>query len=305
MGKTMDTYCAEYLEKKGLVSPLSEKYLEKIKEQLAACVSDKEYAEIVNSYLQSFHQGHLFLKESDETKPQDDKQVFPLIVKYEDGKYIGVSNDTNIDGQVISEINGIPITEYVQTHTFDQGHRTFSFDKDGILYNPEFQINEDTCTLTMQDGTIQSLETISAQEAIGLKKQEIANEQKELGITLAEGIDGNELLSNVVCGYTRDGIPYIKIRKFDKNSKKTDEIKIQKFAGQLNDRGQTDLVIDIRGNGGGTDEYFGYLGLFADKEYQFISSSMVKEVFNLEKDIEKYVDPVVKKKMMVKKYGRG
>ena len=41
--------------------------------------------------------------------------------------------------------------------------------------------------------------------------------------------------------------------------------------------------------------------LFADKEYQFISSSMVKEVFNLNKDIDKYVDPIVKEKMLVKR----
>lgn len=41
--------------------------------------------------------------------------------------------------------------------------------------------------------------------------------------------------------------------------------------------------------------------LFADKEYQFISSSMVKEVFNLDKDISKYVDPLVKEKMMIKR----
>ena len=38
--------------------------------------------------------------------------------------------------------------------------------------------------------------------------------------------------------------------------------------------------------------------LFADKEYQFISSSMVKEVFNLGKNIDKYVDPIVKEKML-------
>ena len=43
--------------------------------------------------------------------------------------------------------------------------------------------------------------------------------------------------------------------------------------------------------------------LFADKEYQFISSSMVKEVFNLDKDISKYVDNLVKEKML-KKVGR-
>ena len=43
--------------------------------------------------------------------------------------------------------------------------------------------------------------------------------------------------------------------------------------------------------------------LFADIDYQFISSSMVKEVFNLDKDISKYVDSLVKEKMLIKKRG--
>lgn len=41
--------------------------------------------------------------------------------------------------------------------------------------------------------------------------------------------------------------------------------------------------------------------LFADKEYQFISSSIVKEVLSLGKDITKYVHPIVKEKMLIKK----
>ena len=40
---------------------------------------------------------------------------------------------------------------------------------------------------------------------------------------------------------------------------------------------------------------------FADQKYQFISSSVVKEVFNLDKDITPYVHPYVKQKM----YERG
>jgi pantetheine-phosphate adenylyltransferase len=43
--------------------------------------------------------------------------------------------------------------------------------------------------------------------------------------------------------------------------------------------------------------------LFADKDYQFVSSSMVKEVFNLDKDIDKYVHPLVKEKMLAKRRG--
>jgi pantetheine-phosphate adenylyltransferase len=41
--------------------------------------------------------------------------------------------------------------------------------------------------------------------------------------------------------------------------------------------------------------------LFADKDYQFISSTMVKEVFNLGKDISKYVDSQVEEKMLLKR----
>ena len=47
--------------------------------------------------------------------------------------------------------------------------------------------------------------------------------------------------------------------------------------------------------------------LFADKEYQFVSSSVVKEVLRLDKDISRYVDPLVAKKLYLKKgnnYGK-
>lgn len=40
---------------------------------------------------------------------------------------------------------------------------------------------------------------------------------------------------------------------------------------------------------------------FADQKYQFISSSVVKEVFALDKDISRYVHPYVKQKMYEKK----
>ncbi len=41
--------------------------------------------------------------------------------------------------------------------------------------------------------------------------------------------------------------------------------------------------------------------LFADTEFQFISSSKVKEIFYLGKDITRYVDPIVQEKMLIKK----
>ncbi len=41
--------------------------------------------------------------------------------------------------------------------------------------------------------------------------------------------------------------------------------------------------------------------LFSDSNLQNISSSAVKEIFNLDKDISKYVDPLVKEKMLIKR----
>lgn len=41
--------------------------------------------------------------------------------------------------------------------------------------------------------------------------------------------------------------------------------------------------------------------LFADKEYQFVSSSMVKEVLNLDKDVSRYVAPIVQERLLIKK----
>ena len=41
--------------------------------------------------------------------------------------------------------------------------------------------------------------------------------------------------------------------------------------------------------------------LFADSEYQFVSSSVVREVWKLDKDVSKYVDPIVEEQLVFKK----
>ena len=41
--------------------------------------------------------------------------------------------------------------------------------------------------------------------------------------------------------------------------------------------------------------------LFADSEYQFVSSSVVREVWKLDKDVSKYVDPIVEDQLVFKK----
>ena len=43
--------------------------------------------------------------------------------------------------------------------------------------------------------------------------------------------------------------------------------------------------------------------LVADRDYQFVSSSMVKEIFNLGKDVSKYVSPLVEERMILKREG--
>lgn len=68
-------------------------------------------------------------------------------------------------------------------------------------------------------------------------------------------------------------------------------------------RGLTDFDYEIGMSGINKDisnNKINTICLFADNTYQNISSSMVKEVFHLNKGISKYVDPVVEKAMYLK-----
>lgn len=61
------------------------------------------------------------------------------------------------------------------------------------------------------------------------------------------------------------------------------------------EQGMSEINKDI------SDNQVNTVCLFADKEYQFISSSVVKEVFSLDKDVSRYVHPFIKDKMLRKK----
>lgn len=68
-------------------------------------------------------------------------------------------------------------------------------------------------------------------------------------------------------------------------------------------RGLTDFDYEIGMAGINKDISNGEINtvcLFADNNYQNISSSMVKEIFNLGKPISKYVDPIVEEAMIKK-----
>lgn len=69
-------------------------------------------------------------------------------------------------------------------------------------------------------------------------------------------------------------------------------------------RGLTDFDYEIGMAGINKDISDGQINtvcLFADNNYQNISSSMVKEVFSLDKPISKYVDPIVEEAMEQKR----
>ncbi|MBR2833524.1 MAG: hypothetical protein IKE75_03730 [Bacilli bacterium] len=255
MSKTMDTYCTEFLEKKGIENPLSGKSLEKVKLQLMACNDEKEYAEIVSNYLNSFREGHLFLKKGkDRFDSPSPTEVTPLYVKQVDGKYIiSATKNENIEQQEILSINGIPIEQYLIDKGYQQDVEMKIIGTDGEPIVPEFHINEDICFITMENEIPVLINNIPVEEAQELKKE------KEI-----------EDSPNVICGYTQDGIPYVRIKKLDRETKEQAEQQLVEFAKYLKAQQQTDLVIDIRGNGGGTDEYIGYLGYFSDDTYSQI-----------------------------------
>ncbi len=248
LSKTMDTYCTEFLEKKGIENPLSEDNMEKLKHQLLSCSSDEKYAEIVSNYLQSFQEGHLFLKSNEEQRPDE---VTPLYVKQVDGKYvISATKDENLEHQEILSINGIPIEQYLIEKGYQHDIEMKIIGQDGQPIIPEFHINEDICFVTTANDTPVLVDNIPIAEAIELKQE--------------KGIENSP---NVICGYTVEGIPYVRIKSFGRTEgqKAEDKKQIDEFATQI--QGQKDLVIDIRGNKGGSDEYIEYLGAFSNGTY--------------------------------------
>lgn len=73
-------------------------------------------------------------------------------------------------------------------------------------------------------------------------------------------------------------------------------------------RGLTDFDYEIGMAGINKDISEGQVNtvcLFADNNYQNISSSMVKEIFSINKPISKYVDPIIEEAMFQKKLKRG
>lgn len=252
MSKTMNTYCTEFLEAKGIESPLSDESIRKTQEQLSSCSSDKRYAEIVNKYLKSFQEGHLFLKEGN--KKFDKKQaneITPLFVKKIDGRYvISATNNESLQGQEITTINGIPIEQYLIGKGFQRDVEMQIIGQDGQLFNPEIHINDDNCAITLSDGTTIQIDNISQEQAEDLAQTMKIPKQP-----------------NIICGYTQDGIPYVRIKSLDYKTKEQAKKELEKFAQKLNEQCKNDLIIDIRGNGGGTDEYISMLGAFSDETY--------------------------------------
>ena len=62
-----------------------------------------------------------------------------------------------------------------------------------------------------------------------------------------------------------------------------------------------DEVTNCLANKAASNNEVNTICFFADTQYQFVSSSMVKEMFKYDKDITNFVAPVVKKKMLMKK----
>ena len=251
MNKTMNTYCTEFLEKKGLKNPLSEGII-KIQEQLNNCSSDQEYAKIVNTYLNSFQEGHLYLKEEnnrfDNKKPDE---ITPLFVKRKDGKFIvSATSDAYLQGKEITAVNGIPIEHYLINKGFQRSVEMQIINQDGQPFDPEFHINDNNCAITLSDGLTVQIDNISYEQA--RDKAQTMKSSKQ---------------PNIICGYTKDGIPYVRISSLDSKTKDQSKKQLEEFAKKLNEQGQTDLVIDIRGNKGGSDEYIEYLGAFSDGDY--------------------------------------
>lgn len=261
--KALYKYNKDILAKNNVPNPLDDKKYNEIINQLKHINSDDEYVQIINQFLVSLHSGHVYMLAN--KKMHNSSKILPIVLQYSKGKYY-VSKSLNplFEGKEVTKINGENIDKYVLQC---QGSCSFEY---GKCYIKRLVISSDT------------------QKMITIDHQDELLEPVESSVFKNE----NDRVSNNVIFYYINGLPYLRINSFSHSLLNNDEIYdffgekingayeyIKRIANYLNDEGAKSLIIDIRGNNGGSDEWFKLLSYFSNQDYRYtcnISSNVGK-----------------------------
>lgn len=250
--ETMRDYYEKVLSNNN-INPFSNESYEKIISKLSSIRSDQEYLEIIDSFMTSLHEGHAYLS----SKSNEPDKIIPLCIQYKDGKYYVVKAvNQELENKEVTMIDGVKIDEYILDFK-----GSYSFENGKIYIKNLIIPSERNKCISFSDEEM-IIEPMSSQDF----NHEIIKRD-------------NPYSNNIVFSII-DGIPYLRINSFSHEmlsskekynflgSEITDPTEyLNTIADYLNSNNTSDLIIDIRGNKGGSDEWFSLLSMFSDKEY--------------------------------------
>lgn len=232
------------LSNNNIPNPFSDTNYSEIFEKLSSINADQEYIDIMNSFIISLHEGHAYMVNPNK---KDNSKMIPLIIQYYEGKYYVIkSGDESLIGSEVTSIDGIDIDGCAQ-----KTNDSFSFDN-GKCYSKRITIDSDTSKKIVCDGNSIELKPVYKNEFYGL-------------ISSREKVNGDNIVFNFI-----NGVPYLRINSFSHGMINQDTVDmLSKISRKLNDNNAEDLIIDIRDNKGGSDEWYQLLSLFSDKDYTY------------------------------------
>lgn len=247
------------LSNNNIPNPFSETNYSEIFEKLSSINTDQEYIDIMNSFIISLHEGHAYMVNPNK---KNNSKMIPLIIQYYEGKYYVIkSSDDSLIGSEVTSIDELDINEYAR-----KTNDSFSFDN-GKCYSKRITIDSDVSKKIVCDGKSIELEPVDINVFYGL-------------LSSCEKVNDENVTFNYI-----NGVPYLRINSFNHSMVNQDIVDmLSKIARELNNNDVEDLIIDIRDNKGGSDEWYQLLSLFSDKDYIFDYnlSSIVGNIYSNE-----------------------
>lgn len=258
-----------------------------IANQLDHRLTENEFLKMLRPLIANINDGHTHIMPSKESYAYFEKQatLFPFNLRFVDKKaylFRNYSENKNVEmGSELVAINGNPLSDivakmlplmssdaHIETSKFRQMESTGNF---GGLYNLLYGASE-SYTLGIKPAGEERLKEI---EVSGIRAADVNSIFKERYPEAAKDQPPIELKY-------RDDIAILSIRTFGASSYGRAKISypdfMKKTFGELKEKRGKNLIVDLRDNGGGSDEYgkilFAYL---TDKPFQYYAALETKK----------------------------
>lgn len=294
-------YFSEMISDKIGYNPLSQEIKEDYIKRLEKIESKEEYVNLINEYINLFKNGHIkVIGQEDST---EHTSYYKTILKYVKGSYyVAFSDDENIVGKRIIKIDGLTPDEYVLNKNPGKFIYDFKRNKEYRSQSLLKSKQEKNLQVVLGDEENNSEYTLEDSVDINTLKKIIIDSYK-LKLANKENNSLSSNSGNILLQVFGD-VLYLKISSFNDELADLDESFFeQKVQEIVNSPQIKNLIIDTRGNVGGSDRYFKNFGYVSDKdinheasiydceskEVKIISQGGFKSENERKLDIERYV----------------